>query len=335
MPSRFFASAQFALLRDRRLESRKAPDTDLSRGIAMVTDRECQRAEQSSKELRVGSKSSKESPLRQQIVILSDSTGDTAEGFVRAVLAQFQSSDVDIKRIPNIESERALRKSLESITQRALIVYTFASPELRKTAWSLTRELSYTGLDLLYPAVEIFSEFLGSSPSQQAGALHSVLARDYFRRIEAIEFTVKHDDGMRLNEIHLADIILVGVSRSSKTPTSIYLAHKGYRVANVPLVLGIPEPKELLTAHEKKVPVACLTIHESDLERIRRTRFINLGAKTKQSEDHYLAIDQICAELKAAQQLARKYGWPIIDVTDRAIEETASEILLLINGKAR
>jgi regulator of PEP synthase PpsR (kinase-PPPase family) len=199
----------------------------------------------------------------------------------------------------------------------------------------MTRQLGFPSLDLLYPAVDIFAQFLNENPTEKVGALHSTQARDYFQRIEAIEFTVKHDDGMRLAELHQADLILVGVSRSSKTPTSIYLAHKGYRVANVPLILNIEPPSELVTAHQMGVPIVCLTIREGDLERIRRTRFLNLGATGKKSEDQYVAIEQISEELKAAQHLARKHGWPLIDVTDRAIEETASEILLRVEGKAR
>ena len=271
----------------------------------------------------------------KEVVILSDGTGETAEAFVRAVLAQFASQDPHLTRYTSLEGPTALRRTLEKLGGDKLIVYTFAAPELRKLAWSMTRELGFPSLDLLYPAVDIFAQFLKTSPSEKVGALHSTQARDYFQRIDAIEFTVKHDDGMRLGEIHQADIILVGVSRSSKTPTSIYLAHKGYRVANVPLILNIDPPKELIEAHKVGVPVVCLSIRETDLERIRRTRFQNLGAKSKQSEDQYLALEQIAAELKAAQQLARQHRWPLIDVTDRAIEETASEILLRVEGKAR
>lgn len=281
------------------------------------------------KAVNTSSKNSKE------IVILSDGTGETAEAFVRAVLAQFASQDPHLIRYTSLEGPSALRKTLEKLEGDKLIVYTFAAPELRKLAWSMTRELGFPSLDLLYPAVDIFAQFLKTSPSEKVGALHSTQARDYFQRIDAIEFTVKHDDGMRLGEIHQADLILVGVSRSSKTPTSIYLAHKGYRVANVPLILNIDPPQELIEAHKMGVPVVCLSIRETDLERIRRTRFQNLGAKSKQSEDQYLALEQIAAELKAAQQLARKHRWPHIDVTDRAIEETASEILLRVEGKAR
>ncbi len=207
---------------------------------------------------------------------------------------------------------------------------------MRKKAWALIRENGLTGLDLFYPAVEIFAQFLKSDPSQEAGLLHSASAEHYFDRVDAIEFTVRHDVGMRSDDLPEADLILVGVSRSSKTPTSIYLAHKGFRVANVPLVRGIPVPPQLYDASKAGVPVVCLTIREKDLERIRKSRFQNLAPtaampSVMKKDAQYVDLERIREELKEAQALARKNNWPVIDVTDKAIEETASEILLHIN----
>jgi len=272
--------------------------------------------------------------LQERIMVVSDGTGDTAENYVQAVLAQFKLPDTKVTRHPKIQSEAEFRKLLDSIKAPYLVAYTFAAQDLRKKAWSLIRDRKLTGIDLLYPAVEIFSSFLQANPTQATGALHSTQASDYFERIEAIEFTVKHDDGMKLNELSKADIILVGVSRSSKTPTSIFLAHKGYKVANVPLVPGIDEPKELLEAHGLGVPIIFLTIGPLDLERIRKVRFQNLGKKDVASSDNYINAERIREELEAAHQLARRHGWPILDVTDKAIEESASEILLLVNARS-
>lgn len=270
--------------------------------------------------------------LSNRVAILSDGTGETAEAFVQAVMAQFQKEDSPIIRIPSVKSEMDLRNALERFKPPYLIAYTFASEKLRKLAWGVIREKQLIGIDLLYPAVEIFSDFLKINPSEQTGALHSTRSLGYFERVEAIEFTVKHDDGMRLQDLHLADIVLVGVSRSSKTPTSIYLAHKGFRVANVPLVPGIEPAREIFEAQKLGVPVICLSIQFSDLERIRKSRVVNLG-KFTQSENEYTDVLRIKDELEASQKMARRHTWPIIDVTDKAIEETASEILLLIQRK--
>lgn len=264
--------------------------------------------------------------LKDRVAVLSDGTGDTAEIFVRAILAQFNLTDPKIKTFPRIKTTRELEEILNSLDAPYLATYTFASEELRKKAWSVMREKDLTGIDLLYPAVEVFSSFLNETPTQAGGSLHTIQATNYFRRIEAIEFTVKHDDGMRINEIDQSDLILVGVSRSSKTPTSIYLAHKGFRVSNVPLVQGIEPPKALFDAKKKGVPIICLMIRANDLERIRKVRFQSLGA-TPTRGDQYIDMDQIEQELQLAKRFARQHGFPVIDVTDKAIEESASEIL--------
>lgn len=270
--------------------------------------------------------------LVQRICILSDGTGETAEMCVRALLAQFEKSDVKLKRVPSIKSEQQLENVIGSLEAPFLVVYTFASPQIRKSAWRIIRERGLVGIDLLYPALDIVSEFLKQNPSQASGALHSTQAGGYFDRVEAIEFTVKHDDGMRLDELHRADIILVGVSRSSKTPTCIYLAHRGYRVANVPLVPGIEIPKELAQVSEQGLPVVCLSIRVNELHNIRKARVSNLGQKMN-PKNSYVDMDQIESELKSTKALAKKYGWALIDVTNKAIEETASEILLLVDSK--
>lgn len=269
---------------------------------------------------------------KERIAIFSDGTGETAEAFLRAVLAQFDRASAKILRFPSVKSEPELARELENLDPPFLVAYTFASERLRKSAWRLIREKQLVGIDLLYPALEIFAEFLNAPPREATGTLHSTQALHYFDRVEAIEFTVKHDDGMRLADVHLADLILVGVSRSSKTPTSIYLAHKGYRVANLPLVPGIELAPEILEAQKAGVPVVCLMINPIDLERIRRSRLTNLGSFSSDNNE-YTDLHRIRDELEAAQRLARRHAWPIIDVTNRAIEETASEILLLINSK--
>lgn len=269
----------------------------------------------------------------ERIAILSDGTCDTAETYVRAILAQFNRSETGLKRFPKIRDEVELSKALDKIESPFLIAYTFAEERLRKLVWSEAKKRNLTTIDVLYPALEIFSNFFHDDPSERVGALHSTRSLNYFGRVEAVEWTVKHDDGLRMSDLSDAEIILTGCSRTSKTPTSMYLANKGYRVANVPLVFGIDPSKELIAAHEKGVPVILLSLAADNLSRIRKARFDRLGAAPSQS-DTYIDLQKIQEELEAARRLAMRYRWSIIDVTNKAIEESASEILLLVSAKA-
>lgn len=268
----------------------------------------------------------------ERIALLSDGTCDTAETYVRAILAQFNRSEAELERFPKIRTEAQLEHVLEKLEPPFLIAYTFAEEKLRKIIWSEIRKRNLTGVDILYPAIDIFSVFFQDDPTENVGALHTTRALNYFDRIEAVEFTVKHDDGLRLGDLHLADIILTGCSRTSKTPTCMYLANKGYRVANVPLVHGIEPAKELIEAHTQGTPVILLTIAADQLARIRRSRFEKLGTRATQN-DTYVDLKQITEELEAARRLAMRYRWSVIDVSNKAIEESASEILLLVSPK--
>ncbi len=268
----------------------------------------------------------------ERIAIISDGTCDTAETYVRAILAQFNRSEADLVRIPKIREEQDLMKALDKFHPPYLIAFTFATERLRKLMWTETKRRNLLSIDILYPAVDLFAKFFHTDPTQAFGALHSTQAINYFERMEAIEFTVKHDDGMRLSDLFQAEIILTGVSRTSKTPTSMYLAHKGYRVANVPLVFGIEPSEVLIKAHQAGVPIIALTLEAGYLEKIRRARFQRLGTSSSQS-DTYVDLKRIVEELEAAHKLARRNKWPILDVTNKAIEETASEILLLVAPK--
>jgi regulator of PEP synthase PpsR (kinase-PPPase family) len=268
----------------------------------------------------------------ERIAILSDGTCDTAETYVRAILSQFNLTGAHLHRFPGIRDEVALTKALDQLSPPFLVAYTFATELLRKKIWTEAKKRNLLGVDILYPAIDAFSDFLNSNPSQEHGVFHSTQAINYFERIEAVEFTVKHDDGMKMNDLDDADLILTGVSRTSKTPTSMYLAHKGYRVANIPLVMGIEPSSALLQAAKKQIPIFFLTIEAAHLARIRRARFDRLGTARNHS-DTYVDIQKIQEELDAAKHLARCHHWKIIDVTNKAVEETASEILLLLSSK--
>jgi regulator of PEP synthase PpsR (kinase-PPPase family) len=265
----------------------------------------------------------------ERIVLISDGTCDTAEGYVRAILTQFNRATMDLMRFPSVRSTEGITNALSQTPAPALIVYTFGKEILRKHVWAETRRLNLVGFDLMYPAIDIFGAFFSSRPAEHEAALHSVQSINYFERMEAIEFTVKHDDGMRLSDLAEADLILTGVSRTSKTPTAMYLAHKGYKVANVPLVYGIDPPQQLIDASQKGIPVVFLKIDPGALEKIRRSRFLKLGTSPQQS-DTYVRQEAISEELKVALNLARRFQWRQIDVTNKAIEETASEIVVFL-----
>lgn len=277
----------------------------------------------------------KATSIRQdRIAVLSDGTAETAEGVVRALLALFDITNPRILRLPQIKTEKDLHRAIEGLDPPYLLCYTFASEKLRKAAWTDIRSQSLVGIDLLYPAIEVFSKFLEDKPREQEGVLRSIDNVEYFERISAIEFTVKHDDGMRMHELGEADAILVGVSRSSKTPTAMYLAHKGYKVANVPLVPGIEPSSELFEASKMGIPIVCLSISAVELQRIRHSRFAVLGADSKKG-DQYVDAETIRDELRYARDLAKRNNWKFIDATNKAIEETATEILLLIRANKR
>ncbi len=269
----------------------------------------------------------------EKIAIISDGTCETAENYVRAILAQFKMAKGQLLRYPRIRSAAEINRILDSVQAPFLFAYTFATEKLRKHMWAECKRRKLLGVDILYPALEIFSDFLKAAPTESQGILHSMQANDYFERIEALEFTVKHDDGMKMASIHEADIILTGVSRTSKTPTSMYLAHRGLKVANIPLVPNISTPRPLLDAKQHSIPVIFLTIDAQYLARIRRTRIERMNASARQ-DDHYSDQRIIQEELLAAERLAREQQWPIIDVTNKAVEETAAEILLLVSQKS-
>jgi len=274
------------------------------------------------------------SPHQERIAVISDGTCETAENYVRAILALFNRSHAEIHRFPSVRLDSELLRSLDKLQPPFLIAYTFATEKLRKLIWTELKARGLFGFDILYPAIPLFADFLRSQPHEKHGMLHSTQAVNYFERMEAVEFTVKHDDGLRMNDLFEAQIILTGVSRTSKTPTSMYLAHKGYRVANVPFVPGVQPPDSLWKAHEAGIAVVLLTIDAGALEKIRRSRFHRLGTAPNHS-DTYVDFQIIIEELEAAHQMARRHSWPIIDVTNKAVEETASEILLLVDAKKR
>ncbi len=273
-----------------------------------------------------------EKPQRKSVYLISDGTGETAWTMTRAALVQFKDADIHLVRCKNIRTDVQLESSLAQAAQAgAFVIHTMVSPKLRKLISEYARKHSLQQVDLLGPLLEKLEIHFGGGPSTaEAGLLRSVDEK-YFKRIEAIEFTVKHDDGKSLHDLSKADIVLVGVSRTSKTPLSIFLSHKGWKVANVPLIMGSPPPEELFEIDQRRI--VALTIDPDSLYRIRRSRLDKLGTGGG-GGGHYAQMDKIQEEIDWALSLfSKNKKWPLFNVTERALEETAGEITRLVSTR--
>jgi regulator of PEP synthase PpsR (kinase-PPPase family) len=259
------------------------------------------------------------------IFTVSDGTGETAVSIVRAVKVQFSDADVQIEKFNKIRHRETLEEILLAAhTKRATIVATLVDPELRVFFVSRSMQLGVKIVDVLFPLLETLSEQLGHRPSAIPGLLRQLDAD--FKRITAIEFTVRHDDGILSHDLQDADMVLIGVSRTSKTPLSMYLGHKGYKVANIPLVAGIPPPKQLFEIDQNKI--IGLVIDPSRLAAIRSARISVLGGNAL---GDYASMDKIFEELEWSREIFKKNKrWPILDVTEKALEETSVEIEKII-----
>lgn len=259
----------------------------------------------------------------KRIDVLSDSTGETAEKVVRAAMLQFPHSGSLIRLHTRVRTKEAARPILEAAARDgALVVFTVVSPELREFIHASSYELKVEALDLIGSLIGKLQVYLDRQPINTPSALLP-LSDEYFRRIEAVEFTVKSDDGKEPRNFKKADLVLVGVSRTSKTPLSTLLAQRGLKVANLPLVLGVEPPPELEEAHQERI--VGLTIGLEPLVEIRKARLKQLGMNV---DSNYGLKEQVREELDFADRIFKKHPrWPVIDVTGRAIEETAVIIL--------
>jgi regulator of PEP synthase PpsR (kinase-PPPase family) len=261
----------------------------------------------------------------KKIFILSDSTGDTAEKVVKAILAQFAPGLATVSIFPLVRAEREIEDIVErAAEQEAMLLHTTVNATHRELLSRLCAEASVENVDLIGSLMGKVALFLNATPREVPGSLHSV-NDDYFRRIEAVEFAVKNDDGQHPRNLARADIVLVGISRTSKTPLSTYLAQRGYKCANVPIVKGIEPPGELAQVDQDKV--FGLQIAPEALFRIRQTRLQQLGMP---ADTAYGMKDHIQREIEYAQQIFdANPHWPVIEVTDKAIEETAATLLAI------
>ena len=261
---------------------------------------------------------------RRLIYIISDSVGETAEFVVRAASTQFQSIDLDVEKFPFVNDTEILDEIVHSaVENNALITFTLVVPELKEYLVKKATAMDVPLVDILGPTIQKIESEFSTSPTYKPGLTHK-LDEDYFKRVEAIEFAVKYDDGRDPRGIHKADIILIGVSRTSKTPLSQYLALKRLKVANVPVVPEVDPPEELFKVDPKK----CfgLRIQPEKLNFIRKERLEALGLGSNAS---YAQIQRIKDELDYFEKIVEKIGCNVIDVSNRAVEETANKILTL------
>ncbi|HHO53652.1 MAG TPA: kinase/pyrophosphorylase [Deltaproteobacteria bacterium] len=262
-------------------------------------------------------------------MVLSDGTGETGEKMVRAALQQFKGHLVHVRTYAHITRPDQLRSWFRvAHRQSAAVVTTLVAQEMRAYAAELSAECGVVHLDLIEDLLGVLSDYLEQQPEGVPGLLHQA-DESYFRRIEAVEFTIKADDGKEPRVLHEADIILVGVSRTSKTPLSTYLAHKGYKVGNVPIVFDRPAPPQLASVDQHRV--FALTIDADALQSIRQARIKAMGVAR---HVNYSDMDYILAELEHADALFRAHrDWPVIDVTGKAVEETAATILGILHDR--
>lgn len=256
------------------------------------------------------------------IYVISDSIGETAEQVSKASISQFNTEDYELRRFPYINEEQQIFEILEEAkNERAAIVFTMVVPELRKILIDEARKLNIPCVDVMTPILNAMETVL-QTPSRQEPGLIRKLDERYFKKVEAIEFAVKYDDGKDPRGLKQADIVLTGISRTSKTPLSMYLAHKNLKVANVPLVPEVLPPRELFEIQPRKI--IGLTTSPMKLIEIRQERLKALGLK---NEANYASMQRILEELEYAEEIMKKLGCPVIDVSTKAVEETAGIIL--------
>ena len=260
--------------------------------------------------------------------LLSDSTGETLEVIAKACLAQFEDVEVLRHLWPMVRSEGHLERVLDDIERRpGLVLYTLVNSNIRRELEQKTRRRGIHAVSVLDPVTHALSAILGQEAKGRPGRQHALDAA-YFARVDAIQFTIAHDDGVGSENWEDADIVLAGVSRTSKTPTSIYLANRGYKVANNPLVPEAPPPPNLFTLRHPLV--VGLTTNSERLIQIRRNRLLSLN---QAPETDYVDREAVNGELSFARRIFADNDWPVIDVTRRSIEETAFAIVKLCNER--
>jgi len=266
--------------------------------------------------------------MRLHLHLLSDSTGETLENIAKAALAQYDDVETIRHFWPMVRSEAHLERILTEIAQNpGLVLFTLVNAETRRTLESRCRALSLPAVAPLDPVNHALSGLLGQQAKARPGRQHTLDAA-YFARVDAIQFTIAHDDGILWEEWEEADIVLAGVSRTSKTPTSIYLANRGFKTANIPIVVESPPPPALFSL--KHPLVVGLTTSADRLIQVRRNRLLSLN---QAPETAYVDQDSVTREVAWARRMFADNDWPVIDVTRRSIEETAAAIIALVGER--
>ncbi|MDL2310698.1 kinase/pyrophosphorylase [Peptostreptococcaceae bacterium OttesenSCG-928-C18] len=258
-----------------------------------------------------------------RFIIISDSTGETCEQIINASIAQFDVGQQSFERFSHVRDVDKLNKILQKIeiSKNTVIFYSLVDKNLIQEMKKICELRGFMYVDVLTPSIMAIGKITSQEPKTRPGALRS-LDDEYFRRVDAIDFAVRYDDGKDPRGVLIADLTILGVSRTSKTPLSMYLANKNYRVANIPLVPETPIPKEIFEVPAKKI--IGLTNSPDKLNLIRKSRLKSLGLPSSSS---YSDIDRILSELDYADSILKKVGCPIIDVSEKAIEETADIII--------
>ena len=263
--------------------------------------------------------------------LISDSTGETLITVSRAAAAQY-TKVTPVEHIhPLVRSSKQLERVLTEIEQSpGIVLYTLLQRNLTERLEEKCRELGAPCLSVLGPVLHLFQAYLGAESTHKVGAQHTLNA-DYFRRIDALNYTMMHDDGQQADDLEEADVLLLGVSRTSKTPTSIYLANRGVKAANIPLVPGVQLPPGIEKL--KRPLVVGLFATPERIVQIRQNRL--LGLKAHRDDDKYIDQQSVAEEIAASRRLCAKHNWPVIDVSRRSIEETAAAVLALLGERRR
>jgi regulator of PEP synthase PpsR (kinase-PPPase family) len=260
--------------------------------------------------------------------LLSDSTGETLEMIAKAALAQFEDANVSRHFWPMVRSQAHLDRVMGDIAANpGLVLYTMVNHDIRRMLEDRCVAMSLPAVPVLDAVTDALGNMLGQEARGRPGRQH-ILDAAYFARVDAIHYTIAHDDGLLWEQWEEADIVLAGVSRSSKTPTSIYLANRGYKVANIPIVVESPPPSALFGL--KSPLIVGLTTAPERLIQVRRNRLLTMN---QQAETSYVDVERVKGEVQYARRMFADNGWPVIDVTRRSIEETASAIISLLKDR--
>jgi regulator of PEP synthase PpsR (kinase-PPPase family) len=263
--------------------------------------------------------------------LVSDATGETLITVARAAAAQYATISPVEHVYPLVRTMKQLERVLDEIeTSPGIVLYTLLEPDLIEKLEGKCRELGLPCHSILGPVLRVFQSYLGTETTPRVGAQH-LLTAEYFKRIDALNYTMLHDDGQHAEDLEDAEVVLVGISRTSKTPTSIYLANRGVRTANVPLVPGIPPPQHL----EKltKPLVVGLFASPERIVQIRQHRL--LGLKAHREDDSYVDRLAVAEEIAFSRKMCARHNWPLIDVTRRSIEETAAAVIALLADRRK